>query len=78
VGRAERERQVAPFHLTIRPEHTMTQIHRADPISVGAVNESAPIAIRPFLVTCAICSVLGFAVLAGLAHALLSFWHPVV
>ncbi|HYN77025.1 MAG TPA: hypothetical protein VES73_04440 [Lamprocystis sp. (in: g-proteobacteria)] len=52
----------------------MTETNR----STDAANASAPIAIRPFIVTCAVCSLLGFAVLAALAHSLLSFWHPVV
>lgn len=56
----------------------MTQTQRADSISNDVANASTVIAIRPFLVSCAICSVLGFGVLAGLAHALLSFWGPVV
>jgi hypothetical protein len=56
----------------------MTQTQRADSISTDAANASTVIAIRPFLVSCAICSVLGFGVLAGLAQALLSFWGPVV
>ena len=46
--------------------------------STDAANASAPIALRPFIVSCAVCSLFGFAVLAALAHSLLSFWHPVV
>lgn len=56
----------------------MTQTHLADSISTDDSNASAPIALRPFLVSCALYSVLGFTVLAGLAHALLSFWKPMV
>jgi hypothetical protein len=55
----------------------MTQTQRADSISADLATP-APIALKPFLVSCAIYSVLGFAVLAGLAHALLSFWQPMV
>jgi hypothetical protein len=54
----------------------MTQIHRADSISADDANAAAPIALRPFLVSCAIWSILGFAVLAGLAHALMTLWGP--
>ena len=50
----------------------MTETYR----STDAADASAPIAIRPFIVSCAICSVFGFALLAGLAHSLLSFWGP--
>jgi hypothetical protein len=39
--------------------------------------DSAPIAIKPFLISCAICSVLGLTVLAVLAQALVSFLAPV-
>jgi hypothetical protein len=56
----------------------MTQTHLADSISADDANAAAPIALRPFLVSCAIYSIVGLTVLAGLAHALLSFWRPVV
>jgi hypothetical protein len=56
----------------------MTQNYRADSISTDDSADSAPIALRPFIISCALYSVLGLAVLAGLAHALLSFWQPVV
>lgn len=52
----------------------MTEICR----SADAAQTPAPIAIRPFIVSCVICSVVGFALLAALAHALLSFWQPMV
>jgi hypothetical protein len=52
----------------------MTETYR----SADAAQTPAPIAIRPFIFSCVICSVVGFALLAALAHSLLSFWHPVV
>jgi hypothetical protein len=50
----------------------MTEPYR----TADVANASSPIEIRPFIVSCAICSVFGFAVLAALAHSLLSFWGP--
>jgi hypothetical protein len=56
----------------------MSSTYQADPThSLDAV-QPQPIDARAFLATCALCSLGGLTVLAGLAQTLVWFWGPVV
>jgi hypothetical protein len=56
----------------------MPHTHLVDPVQSLDPAPSQPIDARRFLATCALCSLGGLAVLAGLAQTLVSLWGPVV
>jgi hypothetical protein len=56
----------------------MSHSYQADQVHTLDVVQSQPIDARAFLTTCALCSLGGLTVLAGLAQTLVWFWGPVV
>jgi hypothetical protein len=51
----------------------MDQSYRADTLAADEANNAASPEFMPFLVSCAICSLLGLTVLAILAQSLVAF-----
>lgn len=51
----------------------MDQTYRAGALAPDEANAAAPLALKPFLLSCALCSLLGLSVLAILAQSLVSF-----
>ena len=56
----------------------MSHRYQADPAHILNAVQSQPIDARAFLSTCALCSLGGLTVLAGLAQTLVWLWGPVV
>jgi len=56
----------------------MSHAFQADPAQIGDSTGSERIDARAFLPTCALCSLGGLTVLAGLAQTLVWLWGPVV
>ncbi|WP_295393665.1 hypothetical protein [uncultured Thiodictyon sp.] len=54
----------------------MSQTSQADVLVADVTPDAAPLDLKSFLITCAICSVVGLTVLAILAQALVSFLSP--
>ena len=55
---------------------SMSQPPQVDVLAADVAHDNAPLDLKSFLITCAICSVVGLTVLAILAQALVSFLAP--